>query len=183
MERLSCHPANPTRAALEIDVTVQPLGSGSVAFRYRVAGNVRAVRIPGSAPARRRDALWRRTCFEAFVRPAGSARYLELNFSPSTEWAAYAFARYREPLEPPPLEAPAIQCTAGDTWLELQATVRLDLPGFAAGDSALGLAAVIEDRDGRLSYWALMHPRAKPDFHDAGGWTARLAAAARESHA
>jgi hypothetical protein len=29
----------------------------------------------------------------------------------------------------------------------------------------LGLSAVIEDIDGRLSYWALKHPPGKPDFH------------------
>jgi hypothetical protein len=29
----------------------------------------------------------------------------------------------------------------------------------------LGLAAVLEDRQGRLSYWALAHLADRPDFH------------------
>lgn len=183
MALLRCHPSSPASVALEIAAAARKLASGAFAFRYRVAGDVRALRVPGRAAARRTDELWRRTCFEAFVRAPGSERYLELNFSPSGEWAAYAFARYRERLEPPALEAPAIRCTAGDACLEVEATVRLETPGFAPRDSALGLAAVIEDADGRLSYWALEHPRAKPDFHDAAAWTDRLAAAPDEKRA
>ena len=40
----------------------------------------------------------------------------------------------------------------------------------------LGLTAVIEAQDGHLSYWALHHPAAQPDFHHRGGWTARVPA-------
>ena len=29
----------------------------------------------------------------------------------------------------------------------------------------LGLSALIEDRAGHMSYWALAHPPGKPDFH------------------
>jgi hypothetical protein len=29
----------------------------------------------------------------------------------------------------------------------------------------LGMSAVIEDKAGRMSYWALAHPPGKPDFH------------------
>jgi hypothetical protein len=126
------------------------------------------------------------------LKHSGSDRYLELNFSPSGEWAAYAFATYRSRLEPlPTLAPPRSRCQAGDASLELEATVQLDglgalgVPGAGAldVDSAVGLSAVIEDLDGRLSYWALAHPRATPDFHDAAGWTGVLGAASIESRA
>jgi hypothetical protein len=45
--------------------------------------------------------------------------------------------------------------------LELSAGVALE----HAGKVALGLAAVIEEQDGALSYWALRHPAGTPDFH------------------
>jgi hypothetical protein len=38
----------------------------------------------------------------------------------------------------------------------------------------LALAAVIEDGNGRLSYWALGHPQGKPDFHHPDGFTLEL---------
>lgn len=191
---LTCHPSSPARPALDVAASAHTLGRARAVFRYRVAGDVRGIRIPRSGAARRTDGLWRHTCFEAFLRPAGDERYLELNFSPSTAWAAYAFAGYRCRLEPPPaLEPPTIRCRAGESTFELEATVRLggwvgrqgELGSSAAIDldSAVGLATVIEDVDGCLSYWALAHPRATPDFHAAEGWTGRLAAASSESRA
>jgi hypothetical protein len=38
------------------------------------------------------------------------------------------------------------------------------------------LAAVIEERDGAKSYWALAHPLGKPDFHDPNCFILDLAA-------
>jgi hypothetical protein len=38
-----------------------------------------------------------------------------------------------------------------------------DLPADAPW--RLGLSAVIEDRSGQKSYWALAHPPGRPDFH------------------
>jgi hypothetical protein len=51
--------------------------------------------------------------------------------------------------------------------LELSAVIPSALlpPGPADAPLRIGLSAVIEDRDGSLSYWALRHPHGKPDFH------------------
>ena len=39
----------------------------------------------------------------------------------------------------------------------------------------LGLSAVLEEKDGTKSYWALAHPNAdKPDFHDPACFAAHL---------
>ena len=38
----------------------------------------------------------------------------------------------------------------------------------------LGLSAVLEAADGSLSYWALHHPSARPDFHNEGGFLLEL---------
>jgi hypothetical protein len=189
---LTRHPSSTAAPAIEIEASAQLLAAGILVLRYRLDGAVPCVRLPPPGRARRADELWRRTCFEAFLKHSGSDRYLELNFSPSGEWAAYAFATYRSRLEPlPTLAPPRSRCQAGDASLELEATVQLDglgalgVPGAGAldVDSAVGLSAVIEDLDGRLSYWALAHPRATPDFHDAAGWTGVLGAASIESRA
>ena len=44
----------------------------------------------------------------------------------------------------------------------------------AVNPELIGLSAVVETTDGTLSYWALAHPRAQPDFHHPVGWTARV---------
>jgi len=62
------------------------------------------------------------------------------------------------------------------TRLELAAA--LDLapldPRLCEAPLRLGLAAVVEDTRGVLSYWALRHADGPPDFHDPAGFTLRL---------
>jgi hypothetical protein len=53
----------------------------------------------------------------------------------------------------------------------------VDLPVSA---ERLALSAVIEDVDGGLSYWALVHPSSKPDFHNARSFTLVLPASETE---
>lgn len=100
--------------------------------------------------------------------PEGLPSYHELNFSPSGQWAAYAFRSYRTGMALPDENfAPQISCDRGPDWFELTAAVPLQalapiLPSVAL---RIGLSAVLEDRHGSLSYWALAHPGARPDFH------------------
>jgi hypothetical protein len=99
--------------------------------------------------------------------------YLELNFSPSLHWAIYRFSAYREGMSPVEIGgAPEIFVHAGDDGLELQSAVRLgDLADLRdARHLRIALAAVIEDENGRLSYWGLRHPPGKPDFHHPNGF-------------
>ncbi len=122
--------------------------------------------LPPPAPSERRDELWRHTCLEAFVRSLDGG-YYEMNFAPSTHWAAYRFEGYRSGMGPAEMVAPRIEARiAGDDY-ELQAEV--DLGGLSDispdGPWRLGLSAVLEDARGGISYWALSHPAGKPDFH------------------
>ncbi|HKX21768.1 MAG TPA: hypothetical protein VJM81_00690, partial [Rhizorhapis sp.] len=48
----------------------------------------------------------------------------------------------------------------------LDVAVELDLAPLVPDlDRSLGLSAVIEEQDGAKSWWALVHPSEKPDFH------------------
>lgn len=173
---LSPHPAGPPSAPFRCSVRLGHRG-GSLWLRYRVEG-AEALRIPEPlASPGVRHLLWRHTCFEAFVAGVEGPAYFELNLSPSGEWAAYGFRGYREG-EPLPDDAvdPAIRVARAERALELEAEI-----GLAALDARLvgaplrlGLSAVLEDRAGALSYWALRHPRAQADFHDEAGFAARL---------
>lgn len=150
---------------------------GTLALRYVAEGAMGAVRLPAPEPARRADELWRHTCMEAFVRMRGPA-YCELNFSPSTRWAAYGFGAYRQDVRPiEPLEAPRITVHRDAQRLELESVVRLAELAACRGRARLALAAVIEDSSGRLYYWALRHSRPQPDFHDADAFCLVLEAA------
>ena len=99
--------------------------------------------------------------------------YREFNFSPSSEWAAYAFSGYRKGGELGVELAPGTVMHRTGDRLELDAEIRRDFlpPGRSL---RLGLSAVLEDADGVLSYWALQHPPGKPDFHHTDAFALQL---------
>jgi hypothetical protein len=149
-------------------------GTG-VLIEYTLTGRIAELRIPLPAEPGRADGLWQQSCVEAFIA-LDDAAYLEFNFSPSGEWAAYRFDGYRAGMRNADLPAPQIgvQMEAG----RLAIAVAIDLSALPR-DHALpiGLSAVIEDADGDFSYWALAHPPEKPDFHDRTCFALELPAA------
>jgi hypothetical protein len=170
---LSAHPSTPSDAVRSLGVQLRAEEPGILVFQYSLDADLSRVRIPLSGAGSRADALWRRTCFEAFVASADDPGYHEFNFSPSFDWAIYRFSAYREGMSPAEIgRAPEISVRRGDDGLELQSVVRLghlaDLRD--ARHLRIALAAVIEDENGRLSYWALRHAPGKPDFHHPNGF-------------
>jgi hypothetical protein len=181
---LELHPDSRCEALTGIEVEVARLKPRRILLRFILAGAVRHVRFPrrGWRPPRRMDGLWRHTCFEAFLRSGDEAAYHEFNLSPSGDWAAWRFSDYRRgrtaarQAGPPgidPFWREGPQPCAFAAVLELERLVALPLwePWH------LGLAAVIEERNGRLSYWALRHPPGPPDFHHPDCFALELAAA------
>jgi hypothetical protein len=148
-------------------------------LHFRVEGAIDDLLIPDRMPARRADGLWQLTCFEAFARAVDApATYYEFNFSPSGEWAAYRFDDYRQGMTPVPMNAPRIDVRSDGEHLDVEAewTPPPEL-GVAQHGIAASLAAVIEDRDSRMSYWALRHVAYKPDFHQRDSFVLHVPAA------
>lgn len=149
---------------------------------YRIEAAHGALRLPAAAAPRRADGLWRHTCLEAFVRPAGGPGYLEFNFSPSGEWAAYRFDARRQGMQPLEMSRdPVTRVTRDARGLRL--SVELDLGGLPRVALEAGLSAVVEAADGHLGYWALRHGGDAPDFHDPESFTLRLGAIATDDPA
>jgi hypothetical protein len=174
---LTRHPQTGSDAIEEIRASVAWSYGEPIAIRYSLKGDLTRLRVPQSQPPRRSDRLWEHTCFEAFFAVKGQPEYLEFNFAPSGEWAVHSFQRYRE-AAPPPKKDPATEITVRRTGenLELNAGVWLDgLQAISPGARlSVALSAVIEDNRGRLSYWALKHPRGKPDFHHREGFALEI---------
>jgi hypothetical protein len=158
--------------ALFIGVKAQ-YQNGDLTLRYEVLGDVANLLIPGAKPPAKTEGLWQHTCFEAFVAVEEEDAYHEFNFSPSGEWAVFAFDNYRKPAALPATQAPAIFFARTEKQIVLTATVgHSNLPDNPFNKSfRLGLSAVLENQQGDLSYWALCHPAGKPDFHHRSGFT------------
>jgi hypothetical protein len=170
---LTAHPSTPNDAVRSLGVHLRAEEPGILVFHYSLDADMSRVRVPPSGAGGRADTLWKHTCFEAFVAPADARGYHEFNFSPSLDWAIYRFSDYREGMSPAEIgRVPEISVRRGDDRLELLSAVRL---GYLADlcdarHLRIALAAVIEDQNGRLSYWGLRHPPGKPDFHHLNGF-------------
>ena len=177
---LTAHPWTPNDAVRSLVAQLRTEGPDILVFQYSLIVDLPRTRVPVSGVGGRTDGLWKHTCFEAFVAPADAPDYQEFNFSPSLDWAIYQFRAYREGMAPAEIErAPQISVRRREDGLELQSTVRLGRPSEMrdARHLRIALAAVIEDENGRLSYWGLRHPPGKPDFHHPDGFALKVARA------
>ena len=172
---LSLTPFAPVEATVvrALDVHVLEASADTLDLRYVLDASLARLLIPPSRESRHVDELWRHTCFEVFLRVKDSAAYYELNVSPSTEWALYSFQSTRKGMTPMTgVRAPEVRMQRAAN--RLQMNVRLDLRNLSR-ITAIALAAVIEDENARLSYWALKHPAPKPDFHHPDAFAVELA--------
>ncbi|MCR5869724.1 MULTISPECIES: DOMON-like domain-containing protein [unclassified Sphingomonas] len=175
--KLIAHPSGATPKFV-VSASYRQLDSELWAFSYRVTGAVSGLVVPrpGRASPARTDNLWQTTCFEAFARVGGECAYREFNFSPSGDWAVYAFDDYRRAMTRPLVgqELTVMAIEDSDCLVVEAIFARREL----AGGDQLNLTAVIEETDGTKSYWALAHPGDRPDFHHPDGFVLELPGAA-----
>lgn len=158
------HSSTPCDAISRIEVEAVREPGGNLSVRYAAHGSIDKLLVPVTAKPARTDLLWQHTCFEAFIKPAPGTAYTELNASPSTRWALYSFSSFREGM----MEAPKSIAIA-----PIKVTARPDVLIVATSiqglerqpDWRVALSAIVEETNGRKSFWALKHPPDKPDFH------------------
>lgn len=174
---LRLHPDSASLAVAHVEVEIARPHANGLVLTYLVIGKITDIRLPPMVGPIRSDNLWRCTCFEAFVRAASGTEYYEFNFSPSNQWAAYRFSDYRAGMcAATEIDAPAIQSQSCPDRYTLQTSLELDqLCGLQHTMVwYLGLCALIDDKGGGRSYWALAHPPGKPDFHHGDGFAHEL---------
>jgi hypothetical protein len=174
---LACHPSSPSSAVRGLTASARIGGAGKLAVRFVLDADMSRIALPALRRPDRADELWRHTCFEVFVALPDSDAYVELNFSPSTEWAMYGFLAYRRGMTPLEVKrSPRVAVRPMPRGLVLEAVTHLaELPTPQPGSPLrAGAAAIVEEKDGRLTYWALTHPSALPDFHHRLGFVLQV---------
>lgn len=169
---LKLHPDSRCDAVRAIAVEAVRPRAGTLQLSYKATGAIDGLRLPPIMAPARGDELWRHTCFEAFIRPAAGAPYFEFNLAPSTQWAAYRFDGYRGGMHDAEIVGPRIEVRLLPGRFTLHAALELD--ALPPGPWKLGISAVIEEVDGRLSYWALAHGPGRADFHHADCFTCEI---------
>ncbi|RZK00989.1 MAG: DOMON-like domain-containing protein [Novosphingobium sp.] len=156
------HPDSLPRGIHGVDVRWLETRQGLFVLRWVIKG-VDAIAVPAFAGKGRGEALWQTTCGELFLKDRDGAGYREFNFSPSERWAAYRFTGYRDGMADEDIPPPEVSSEGGQHLFVL--TALLDA-SVLQGSELAGLSAVIEEKDGTRSYWAIAHAPGKPDFHN-----------------
>lgn len=166
MTAFSLHPfPGQNSGGVSIEGDIERTGQALV-LSFLLQGNLDDIVLPAAAKRTRRDNLWQATCLEMFWAEEGAKNYWELNLAPSGAWNVYAFTDYRTGMQREERVAePLTRISRTPDTFAL--TVELGIGSLHAEHASLriGISAVLEHRDSRLSYWALAHPAEKPDFH------------------
>ncbi len=136
---------------------------------FTVIGELSKLYVPNKNNSPQRlDNLWKRTCFETFVKESAQSNYIEINASPSGDWALYSFTDYHQDMA----DATEITDFKVDSEIDkskniLRCWYSVNLKPFHLPDNNLdiGLSCILEDDRSALSYWAVNHKKEKPDFH------------------
>jgi len=164
-------PGGPWPSGLAVQVRLRR-EAGLLTLEYELAGSLTALALPEPVPEpRRRDGLWCSSCFEFFLAPVDDPGYWEFNISPAGHWNCFCFSEYRQGMrEETRVEYLAVRQRRAPDRLVLAVTQDLQPLLPPRTSCRLGLAAVLRDRDGHISYWAPGHPGERPDFHHPAGF-------------
>jgi len=135
---------------------------------YTLAGELEEIVFPSRIEnATRKDDLWRMTCFEFFLAAKGSPQYWEFNLSPSGDWNFYAMDAYRQVNMREETRIQRLQFNVQKKVESFSLEADIDLNQIFPEDILIeaGITSVIKTKDGRESYWALIHPHPEADFH------------------
>ena len=137
-------------------------------LHYALTGDLESVLLPSdSLSARRKDELWKGTCFEFFLAIKNEPGYWEFNMSPSGDWNVYRMDAYRRMgfrEETAISQLPILFKKEWNNFL-LEASVELTSIIPPEEELQMGITAIIQTKDGNETYWALTHPAHHADFH------------------
>lgn len=136
-------------------------------INYQLVGDLQAIVIaqPSETPARQHE-LWQDTCFEFFLGMKDSQRYWEFNLSPAGHWNIYRFDSYRQGMqEETAFNLLPFRVEHQSDSLMLSLNVDLDKIVFSEQLIDVGITTVIKQKDGEVTYWALVHQGNEADFH------------------
>lgn len=130
----------------------------------------------------RRDGLWQHTCLEWFLAHPHGEAYWEFNLCPNGDWNVYALDGYRRGLRPDPHYSDLpVECSGNGRISRFRATAALPAAVLPAtlisaqpAELELAVTAILEQRSGAISYWALHHGGAEADFHRRDGFRLRI---------
>ena len=178
MQHFQLTPFDPLPVGFNLSVGghISRPNTETLQVHYQATGDLNSVVIPQKAnPPVRRDELWKTTCLELFIGETESSPYWEFNLSPNGDWNAYKLSAYRRNLTPD-LAYQNLASTIHSGASEFELSVVCPIPADLKTSPKLDVAicAVIQFKQGPISYWALNHGGAEADFHRRDGFVLSL---------
>jgi len=176
-QRFALQPFEPLPPLADLAISGEISRRGErLKIGYDLQGPLETVLIaaPAERPSRL-DELWQTTCFELFLACPGQEPYWEFNLSPAGHWNVYRLEGYRRGLAAEPAYH-QLDLRVSHDPRELRLVLEADLPPGLAADQPLqaAITAVIQQRSGLVSYWALNHGGPEADFHRRDGFRLSL---------
>jgi hypothetical protein len=157
-----------------LEISLQRLEE-SLDVRYRLLVDIQELRLPlPDDSAFRKRELWQESCFELFLAGGDIQEYWEWNLAPDRCWNLFRFSDYRENMREEDILAPHLHTEKKEGCFTLNGLLKLPEELCDLTLLRVGVSCVLKDQSGRLRYWALSHPGAKPDFHDRRGFVLTL---------
>ena len=148
---------------IDLSVTVDRRGNFLV-LRYEMTGAIESILMAEREYPTRQMGLWETTCFECFFGVPGQDWYWEVNLSVAGHWNVFKLDGYRSGLrEELAIEELTILIDRSEFSLETE--LDLSLLGLETFELELSVTAVIADKLGGVSYWAVCHGGIEADFH------------------
>jgi hypothetical protein len=139
-----------------------------VTLHYSLTGKIGDVFLPSTSMSpKRKDELWKTTCFEFFLAIKDLPQYWEFNLSPSGDWNVYQMDAYRRHgfREEELIQQLQFECQKQEHEFLLEAAANLNpiIPPNKILEA--GITTIIQTKNGNETYWALAHPAPYADFH------------------
>lgn len=148
---------------IDLSVTVDRRGNFLV-LRYEMAGTIESILMAEREYPTRQMGLWETTCFECFFGVPGQDLYWEVNLSTAGHWNIFRLDGYRLGLREE-LAIKELTVLIDRSAFSLETELDLSLLGLETFELELSVTAVIADKLGGVSYWAVCHGGIEADFH------------------
>jgi hypothetical protein len=166
-QTFSLQPFSTTQAPSNIQITGNiARNENLLTISYNLLGDIQQVDIALPQTPARKHELWQDTCFEFFLGAKNSSGYWEFNLSPAGHWNIYRFDNYRQGMkeETAFTTLPFIVKQVAESFnlildVDLAKIIPVEQPVEVA------ITTVIKSTNGDVTYWALSHKGAEPDFH------------------
>ena len=167
--------STPVTSIEEVSGSIS-LHNGYLVITYRVIGDIRSINMPQpQASPIRRDGLWQESCFECFVQGVGREDYNEVNLSSNGDWNVYHFPRYRTGMvEESTIDNIDSTISVEPDKVVIHCSVPLHGSHEMTSSVQVGISCILLHRSNTMSYWSLIHPGQKPDFHDSRAFRMKL---------